>query len=115
LTPTSALAYSTTYIGRVKPTIKSADGVALPAELAGSFTTGAAPPPDTIAPTVSVTSPSAGASVTGTVALAANASDNVGVTGVQFRLDGANIGAEDTSAPYTYAWDSLATANGSHT
>ncbi|WCB95824.1 virion structural protein [Baekduia alba] len=115
LTPSAALAYSTTYVARIKTTIKSADGVALPAEVTRTFTTSAAPPPDTTPPTVAVTSPSAGASVTGTVSLAANAADNVGVTGVQFRLDGASIGAEDTSAPYTYAWDSLSTANGPHT
>ena len=39
-------------------------------------------------------------------ALTARASDNVGVAGVQFRLDGANLGAEDTAAPYSVTWDS---------
>ena len=29
-----------------------------------------------------------------------DASDNVGVVGVQFKLDGANLGAEDTTTPY---------------
>ena len=31
--------------------------------------------------------------------MSATASDNVGVVGVQFKLDGANLGAEDTAAP----------------
>jgi hypothetical protein len=115
LTPNAALAYSTTYVTRAKTTIKSADGVAIPSEVVRSFTTAAPPPPDTTPPTVAVTNPASGASVTGTVSLAAIASDNVGVTSVQFRLDGANLGPADTTAPYTYAWDSLATANGAHT
>ena len=39
---------------------------------------------------------------TGTaVTASATASDNVGVTGVRFKLDGANLGAEDTTAPYS--------------
>ncbi len=34
----------------------------------------------------------------GTVSVTANASDDVGVTGVQFRLDNADLGGEDTSS-----------------
>ena len=49
------------------------------------------------------------------VSVTANASDNVGVAGVQFKLDGANLGAEDTSAPYSVAWDTTSAANGQHT
>jgi hypothetical protein len=52
--------------------------------------------------------------VSGTTGVSANASDNVGVAGVQFLLDGANLGAEDTSAPYSTSWDTTTTANGSH-
>ena len=37
----------------------------------------------------------------GTVNVTANASDDTAVSGVQFKLDGANLGAEDTSAPYS--------------
>ena len=37
----------------------------------------------------------------GKVALTANASDNAGVAGVQFLLDGTALGAEDTTAPYS--------------
>ena len=45
----------------------------------------------------------------------ANASDNVGVAGVQFQLDGGNLGAEDTSAPFGVVWNTRRTPNGSHT
>jgi hypothetical protein len=46
---------------------------------------------------------------------AAAAADNVGVAGVQFRLDGASIGAEITAAPYSMNWDSTGASNGAHT
>ncbi len=70
---------------------------------------------DTTPPTVALTAPAAGATVRGTAALTATASDNVGVAGVQFRLDGANLGAEDTTAPYTFSWDSTTASPGPHT
>ena len=37
------------------------------------------------------------------------------VSQVQFKLDGANLGAADTSAPYSIAWDTKTASNGSHT
>ncbi|MBI3408481.1 MAG: fibronectin type III domain-containing protein [Planctomycetes bacterium] len=70
---------------------------------------------DTTPPTVNMTAPADGALVAGTVTLNANASDNVGVVGVQFLLDGVAVGPEDTSAPYSYSWNSSSVANGSHT
>jgi hypothetical protein len=80
----------------------------------GTFTTANAS--DTTAPTVSITAPSAGATVSGTnVAVSANAADNVAVAGVQFKLDGVNLGAEDTTAPYGVTWDTTAASNGTHT
>ena len=60
---------------------------------------------DTTAPTVSLTAPADGATVSGTINVTATASDNVGVVGVQFLLDGNNLGAEDTTAPYSVSWD----------
>jgi hypothetical protein len=72
-----------------------------------------APSSDTTRPTVSITSPAAGA-VTGTVTLSANASDNVGVASVQFRVNGANVGAADTSAPYSTTWNTSSLAAGTY-
>src|SRR5947207_13656173 len=66
-------------------------------------------------PTVAVTAPASGATVSGTsVPVNASASDNVGVAGVQFKLDGVNLGAE-TTGPYSLTWDTTAAANGPHT
>ena len=73
------------------------------------------PPPDTTAPSVSITSPANGASVSGTIDVAASASDDTGVSGVQFKLDGANLGTEDNSSPYSASWDTRSATNGQHT
>src|SRR5439155_688714 len=54
------------------------------------------------------------ATVSGTVTVSATATDNVGVVGVQFKLDGTNLGAEVTAAPYTMAWDTALVAPGAH-
>ena len=71
---------------------------------------------DTSAPTIFLTSPSAGAIVAGSaVAVSATAVDNVGVVGVQFKLDGANIGGEDLTAPFSTSWNTSSVANGTHT
>src|SRR6185312_529807 len=59
---------------------------------------------DTIAPTVSLTAPSDGATVSGTLTVSAGASDNVAVAGVQFLLDGQDLGMEVTTAPYSLSW-----------
>ncbi|HXU11693.1 MAG TPA: Ig-like domain-containing protein, partial [Candidatus Binatia bacterium] len=73
-----------------------------------------APPPDTTPPTVSITSPASGATVSGTTTVSASASDNVGVAGVQFFVDGSAVGSEDTTSPYSVAWNTTAVSNGSH-
>jgi hypothetical protein len=75
------------------------------------------PPPvaDTTPPTVSITSPLAGATFIGTNPLTASASDNVGVVGLQFLIDGANFSAEITAPPYTTIWNSTTVADGAHT
>ena len=90
---------------------------AIARDVAGNTTTSAAITvtvnnADVTSPTVAMTAPAAGATIVGTVAVSATASDNIGVVGVQFRLDGVNLGAEDTAAPYTINWDSKTAANG---
>ena len=73
------------------------------------------PVPDPIPPTVSITAPAADATVSGLVTVSATASDNIGVVGVRFALDGVNLGSEDASAPYSVSWNTVSTANGPHT
>jgi hypothetical protein len=64
---------------------------------------------DVQVPTVSLTSP--GTTVSDTVALTADASDNQGVVEVRFLVDGALI-ASDTTAPYSIDWDTTTSGNG---
>ncbi|HKR65327.1 MAG TPA: Ig-like domain-containing protein [Thermoanaerobaculia bacterium] len=66
------------------------------------------------APTVSITAPANGAIVSGSVAVAATASDNVGVTKVELSIDGTLLNA-DMSAPFAWTWDSTSVADGAHT
>jgi hypothetical protein len=70
---------------------------------------------DTTPPSVSMSAPANGASVSGTVTVSANASDNVGVAGLQFLLDGLPLGGYLTGAPYSIAWDTTTSSTGSHT
>ncbi len=71
-------------------------------------------PKDTTPPTVSITSPVANATLSGTLSVTANASDNVAVASVQFKVDGANTGAAISAAPYSYALDTTTLADGNH-
>ncbi len=68
---------------------------------------------DTTAPTASITSPAASATVSGTFAIAASASDNVAVSKVEFYVNGTLVGT-DTAIPYSYSWNSSSVANGSY-
>jgi hypothetical protein len=70
---------------------------------------------DTIAPTVEVTAPADGATVAGTILVTVDASDNLGVMGVQFLLDGVNLGAEDTAEPFEIQIDTTTLGDGLYT
>jgi arylsulfatase A-like enzyme len=73
------------------------------------------PPPDTTPPSVNITFPISGTTVSNNILVSANASDNVAVAGVQFQMDGVDIGAEDTTAPYNVSLDTTTTSDGNHT
>jgi hypothetical protein len=73
-------------------------------------------PADSEGPGITISAPANNAVLSGTSAiLSANASDNVGVAGVQFKLNGSNLGNEDTAAPFGAIWDTTAVANGTYT
>jgi len=69
---------------------------------------------DSTPPTATLTAPSAGTTLSGTVTLSAMASDNVSVARVDFLVDGQTV-ASDTTSPYSVSWDSTTVTNGSHT
>ncbi len=70
---------------------------------------------DKTLPSVSITAPAGNATVFGSVTVSASASDNVDVAGIQFRLDGADLGSEDGTAPYSISWNTTQVTNGNHT
>src|SRR5207302_1993482 len=86
-------------------------------DAAGNTTTspGVSVTVDNTPPTVSITAPTTGAMASGMVTISATATDNVSVAGVQFKLDGVNLGAELTAAPYSISWNSTLAANGVRT
>jgi hypothetical protein len=70
---------------------------------------------ETSAPTVSVTGPASGATVSGTTTLSVNASDDVYVGSVQFLLNGQPVGTAVATAPYSLSWNTLTVPNGTYT
>lgn len=66
---------------------------------------------DLVAPVVNITSPANGSTVSDLVYITANATDAVGVSKVEFYVDGILVG-ESSSAPYGYGWQSTV---GQHT
>ena len=75
----------------------------------------ASPAGDPSAPAVSIAAPASNAQVANIVTITANASDDVGVAGVRFFVDGTAVGPEDTVDPYGAVWDTRSYANGAHT
>lgn len=67
---------------------------------------------DHLAPTVSITSPTSGSTVSGIVNIDVSATDDVGVSRVDFYRAGTLIGS-DTTAPFSFAWDTTAEPNNS--
>ncbi len=107
----TGLTPGTTYSYTVSA-VDAAGNVSAASTAASATTTSGA---DINPPAVAVTAPAAGATVTDIITVAATATDNVGVAGVQFFIDFAPVGVEDTVAPYTYAWDTRSSPNGAHT
>jgi predicted dithiol-disulfide oxidoreductase (DUF899 family) len=70
-----------------------------------------------VPPTVSVTAPTGGSTVSGTsVGMSANAADIDGsVTKVDFKVDGVTVGTDTSSAGgWTFSWNSTTATNGAH-
>lgn len=85
----------------------------------GAYEYQGAPLTDSVPPTVTMTAPVEGAAVAGSaVTISASAVDNTGgsgIAGVRFKLDGTDLGALDTAAPYSITWNSTLASNGLHT
>jgi len=68
---------------------------------------------DGTAPSVAITEPLAGATLSGPVTVRVEASDAVGVSVVRVLIDGVEIG-QDGGAPFEVSWDTTESLNGSH-
>jgi hypothetical protein len=66
-------------------------------------------------PSVTITTPAAGSTLSGVVPVQVNASDPTGVTRVEFYVDNVLRAVDVTGAPYTWIFDTTSVANGSHT
>lgn len=94
-------------------------------DLTFSNTTTTKPPPppppplpaevDTIVPSISITNPTNSASVSGTVTLSANATDNSKIESVYFLMDGAGVGSTFSEEPFSVEWNSTTASDGTHT
>jgi Zn-dependent metalloprotease len=82
---------------------------ATPYNLALTYTGGTPPSTDTTAPTASATE----VGTSGTITFNATAADNVGVTKVEFYVDGVLKGT-DTTSPYSMTLDSTTLTNAAH-
>ena len=67
-------------------------------------------------PSVSITNPNDGDTVSGTVTVSADASDDNGVDQVEFFVDGGSIGTDtDGSDGWSTSWDTTTASDGNHT
>jgi hypothetical protein len=73
------------------------------------------PPSIAARPTISIGSPTPGQALTKTVTLSATASSSIGISAVQFELDGWPLGAPITSgSPFTFQWNTTSMINSTH-
>jgi hypothetical protein len=69
---------------------------------------------DKTRPSTHITYPAQAATIFGTITISADASDDIGVVGVQLKVDGKPIGNEFTAMPYARSWNTAAIPNGTH-
>lgn len=95
------------------------DGIAEPlvnaSRAAAAADAGGEPPSPDLPPTVRVLSPAGGATVSGSVAVTAEAGDDHGVASVAFSVDSTSIGVDTTGGDgWSATWDSTGSSDGSH-
>lgn len=95
-------------------TVRAKDAAGNTASASAQVTVNTVSNTDVTNPTVNITSPASGASVTGTVDIAATASDNIAVSSVRFSIDG-TVAATDNTSPYNFSWNTSSVAAGIHT
>ncbi|HET7901327.1 MAG TPA: Ig-like domain-containing protein, partial [Candidatus Nanopelagicales bacterium] len=102
---------STSYVTAKVDEVSIYGGALSASRVAAHYAASGNSTPDTQNPTVAVTAPADGATVSGATTISANASDDKAVAQVEFFVDGSSVGV-DTSAPYSVSWN--ASAPGPH-
>ena len=106
--PTHAYASAGTYTARL--VVSAAGDTSEPADVSVTVTVGS----DTVPPNVSLSYPTPGSHLSGSVIVSADAADNMAVARVEFYVDGV-LTSTDTTAPWAAAWDTTLSADGAHT
>lgn len=89
--------------------VRSTDNVdILGSTTPGTYTIGDPPP------SVTITNPTSGETVSGTINVIATATDNIGVNKVDFSIDG-KLRSSDSTSPYEYSWDTTTETDVDHT
>ncbi|MBS0544761.1 MAG: S8 family serine peptidase [Proteobacteria bacterium] len=70
--------------------------------------------PDTVAPVATISNPTSGSAVSGTVSVQASASDNVNVVAIRLYVDG-KLTSSASASSLSYSWNTRKLAAGSHT
>ncbi len=93
--------------------------VKVPAQLIASSGSGAPPPPPPPsppgAPTITITSPANGSTVSGSITVSAAVDSSVGVSNVTFELDGGSRAVTLSQPPYSVPWNTSDVSSGTHT
>lgn len=63
---------------------------------------------------IAIQSPVAGSILANTVSMSLGVQGAQDILGVTFQVDGVDVSPEDTTAPYSFAWDSKTVPNGNH-
>ena len=110
-----AVSWTPATVGTRTLTARATDSSGASTTSAAIVVTISAPSSDAQPPVATLTAPANLASgLAGTLSITATATDNVGVSGVEFQVDGVQIGSTDTSSPYSVTVDSNLYASGQH-
>lgn len=97
--------------------VKNASGTTVtstPVSIVVNNTSTPPPPPPVIPLAITITSPVSGAVIAGSAVLSSQVSGSA-IQGVQYKLNGNNIGAKVTVPPYSLNWSSTGVADGKYT
>ncbi len=71
--------------------------------------------PDTTKPSVTITAPLTGTTISGTYTVSVNAVDASGISKVEFKVDNGSVVSTDNTAAYSYDLNTKNYSNGAHT